>query len=144
MQLKINADDDFAVMIDTITRWTLDKKLGQLGQPADRYFFEYSASDVGAYYRHYKHTVTIPAAIIQPPFFSRSFPKVVNYARFGSSIGHEFTHAFYNENNQCLVDQYSQFGAKDDHGVEHKLSGEKTATENVADIGGFKAAYLVG
>ncbi|NWI65181.1 NEP protein, partial [Todus mexicanus] len=104
-----------------------------------------------------------PAGILQPPFFSASQPKSLNYGGIGMVIGHEITHGFddngrnFNENgdlvdwwteesarnfkdlSQCMVYQYGNF-SWDLAGGQH-LSGINTLGENIADNGGVRQAY---
>uniref|UniRef100_A0A8C0BB36 Neprilysin n=1 Tax=Buteo japonicus TaxID=224669 RepID=A0A8C0BB36_9AVES len=104
-----------------------------------------------------------PAGILQPPFFSASQPKSLNYGGIGMVIGHEITHGFddngrnfnedgdlvdwwteesarsFKELSQCMVYQYGNF-SWDLAGGQH-LSGINTLGENIADNGGVRQAY---
>uniref|UniRef100_A0A8B9VW84 Neprilysin n=1 Tax=Anas zonorhyncha TaxID=75864 RepID=A0A8B9VW84_9AVES len=104
-----------------------------------------------------------PAGILQPPFFSASQPKSLNYGGIGMVIGHEITHGFddngrnFNENgdlvdwwteesarnfkelSQCMVYQYGNFSW--DLAGGQQLSGINTLGENIADNGGVRQAY---
>jgi len=51
---------------------------------------------VNAQYVLDKNSIVIPAAVLQPPFFSSGIPDYINYGGIGSLIGHELTHAFDN------------------------------------------------
>lgn len=75
----------------------------------------------------------ISAAILQPPFFSKSFPMYVNFGSLGMIIGHEIIHGFddigrmydkngnldswwsnstsdlYKKQTECLISQYNNY-----------------------------------
>ncbi|XP_069474514.1 neprilysin [Ambystoma mexicanum] len=121
------------------------------------------AAVVNAFYSPSRNQIVFPAGILQPPFFSASQPKSLNYGGIGMVIGHEITHGFddngrnFNENgdlvdwwtassakqfkdlSQCVVYQYGNF-SWDLAGGQH-LSGISTLGENIADNGGIRQAY---
>lgn len=139
----------------------LARLLGKVGKPVDRAEWGMTPPTVNAYYDASLNEMVFPAGILQPPYFSRSFAAAVNYGATGATMGHELTHGFDDEGSQfdgfgnlrnwwsratgerfkeqtrCVIDQYSEYEAVP--GV--KLSGELTAGENIADIGGTKLAY---
>uniref|UniRef100_A0A8C0A0W1 Neprilysin n=1 Tax=Anas zonorhyncha TaxID=75864 RepID=A0A8C0A0W1_9AVES len=113
--------------------------------------------------KKFSPNLLFPAGILQPPFFSASQPKSLNYGGIGMVIGHEITHGFddngrnFNENgdlvdwwteesarnfkelSQCMVYQYGNFSW--DLAGGQQLSGINTLGENIADNGGVRQAY---
>ncbi|XP_055347288.1 endothelin-converting enzyme 1-like isoform X2 [Paramacrobiotus metropolitanus] len=108
-----------------------------------------------------RNYIVIPAPLLQPPLFYSSGLDILNYARLGATIGHEFTHVFdieveefekdgkrlkwwtettqnnYNARNYTLVDFYNNISTKN-----NSVDGRHTLVENTADNGGYRAAYL--
>ena len=102
----------------------------------------------------------VPAAILQPPFFTMSADDAVNYGAIGAVIGHEISHGFddkgsqydgegnlrnwwtdadqeaFAERTKALTDQYSQFEPV----AGHNINGELTLGENIADVSGLAVA----
>ncbi|GFO47310.1 endothelin-converting enzyme 1 [Plakobranchus ocellatus] len=120
------------------------------------------AIDVSATYVWDRSQIAIYAGILQPPYFSETFPDYIKYGAIGSVIGHEITHAFddmggqYDENGdlrdwwqpedwatfkerrQCIIDQYGNYFFK---AAGKYLNGINTQGENVADSGGLKTTF---
>jgi predicted metalloendopeptidase len=116
---------------------------------------------VDAFYNRSLNSMNFPAGILQPPFFSASYPAVVNYGQIGATIGHELTHGFddngaktdadgnlrdwwsasagdeFKARTACVIEQYS--GYEPLPGI--KVNGQITVGENIADIGGVKLAF---
>ncbi|KAM4771129.1 neprilysin [Rhinophrynus dorsalis] len=121
------------------------------------------AADLNAFYAITNNQIVFPAGILQPPFFSSSQPRALNYGGIGTIIGHEITHGFDNKGSnfdengelvnwwtsesmknfidlaQCFVYQYGNF-SWDKAGGKH-LNGIFTLSENIADNGGIREAY---
>jgi len=117
----------------------------------------------GAFYIPESNSMVVPAGILQGAFFNAKAPKYMNYGAIGAVIGHEITHGFDNtgrkydfegksvdwwENDtaieykrrvQCLIEQYSNFTAKQ---ININLNGTLTQGDDIADNGGIKGAYL--
>ncbi len=56
---------------------------------------------VNAYYDPTMNQITVPAAILQPPFFDANADPAVNYAETGATtIGHEMGHGFDDQGRQ--------------------------------------------
>lgn len=117
---------------------------------------------VNAFYNRITNSITIPAGILQSPFFDDQRPYSMNYGAIGIVIGHELTHAFdnngarydkdghlrnwwslethakFNEKSKCFADQYS---ALLEPVSGKKVDGNRTLGENIADNGGIRKAW---
>ncbi|OUM65176.1 hypothetical protein PIROE2DRAFT_23940, partial [Piromyces sp. E2] len=124
----------------------------------------FSPQVINAAYTFRTNSFSIPAGILQPPFFSSGIPDYINYGGIGSVIGHELTHAFdnngkdfdmfgdynnwwsendreeYENLSQCFVNQYNKFFIPIEP-RNYYVNGEKTLNENLADNGGLARAY---
>ncbi|KAK7475945.1 hypothetical protein BaRGS_00032834, partial [Batillaria attramentaria] len=136
--------------------------LKKLRDPVDRTKWSTTPAVVNAFYSSTKNQIMFPAAILQPPFYSKEYPKSLNYGGIGMVIGHEITHGFddrgrqfdkdgnliqwwddsvikrFKERAQCIIDQYSNYTVP---GVGMQVNGIQTQGENIADNGGIKEAY---
>jgi len=104
----------------------------------------------------------MPESITQTPVFNLDYPMLVNYASWGTVVGHEITHGFdssgsqydfegnlvemwtnetralYNERIQCFIEQYDKIEVEPSIFV----NGTQTNTENTADNGGMAATRV--
>ncbi|CAG5127738.1 unnamed protein product, partial [Candidula unifasciata] len=136
--------------------------LKKLREPVDKTKWSTTPAVVNAFYSSNKNQIMFPAAILQPPFYSKDYPQSLNYGGIGMIIGHEITHGFddrgrqydkngilvqwwddevikkFKERAQCIIDQYSNFTVPE---VNMKLNGIQSQGENIADNGGLKEAY---
>ena len=121
---------------------------------------------VNAYYSPSTNDINFPAAILQPPFFSDSYPADMNYGALGMVVGHELTHGFdddgrrFNGDGQldpsfwpaadvqafdaragCVVSEYNKFKMTFPGGVTMSVNGNLTLGENLADLGGIELAF---
>jgi putative endopeptidase len=157
---EVAPDDRFGNAIKSM-RFGHKREMDKIGQPVDRDEWYMSTAAVNAYYNPLGNEIVFPAGILQPPFFSRDFPMSMNFGGIGVVMGHEVTHGFddsgrkfdpsgqmvewwtpdvsdrFEEAAQCVVDQYSEVEVI--NGMT--INGELTLGENIADIGGIKAAY---
>ncbi|CAF1405819.1 unnamed protein product [Adineta steineri] len=117
---------------------------------------------VNAWYGPSKNQITIPAGILQIPFFHKDAPKYLNYGGIGVVIAHEIAHGFddngrqfdkdgnripwwtdetiktFIERKKCIVDQYSNFTVPN---LNIHANGYKTQNEDIADNIGLRAAF---
>eukprot|EP00057_Strongylocentrotus_purpuratus_P024444 XP_011678918.1 PREDICTED: neprilysin [Strongylocentrotus purpuratus] len=70
------------------------KLFGKLDESVDRYGWSTAPVVVNAYYQFPSNSITFPAGILQPPYFSRRYSRSMNYGGIGVVIGHELMHAF--------------------------------------------------
>ena len=159
--LKVSRTDPLAnaVAADEF-QWQL--QLARLPGPVDRGLWYMTPQTVNAYYEPTMNQITVPAAILQPPFFDAAADPAVNYAETGATtIGHEMGHGFDDQGRQYdekgrLRDWWSpataaKYTAKADRlaaqfdryepipGVH--IKGKLTLGENLADLGGLETAY---
>ncbi|NXF61948.1 NEP protein, partial [Ciccaba nigrolineata] len=161
-ELNYKEEEYFENIIQNLV-FTQKKRLKKLREKVDKEEWISGAAVVNAFYSASRNQIVFPAGILQPPFFSASQPKSLNYGGIGMVIGHEITHGFddngrnFNENgdlvdwwteesarnfkelSQCMVYQYRNF-SWDLAGGQH-LSGINTLGENIADNGGVRQAY---
>uniref|UniRef100_A0A8V0X584 Neprilysin n=1 Tax=Gallus gallus TaxID=9031 RepID=A0A8V0X584_CHICK len=161
-ELNYKEEEYFENIIQNLV-FTQKKRLKKLREKVDKEEWISGAAVVNAFYSASRNQIVFPAGILQPPFFSASQPKSLNYGGIGMVIGHEITHGFddngrnFNENgdlvdwwteesarnfkdlSQCMVYQYGNFSW--DLAGGQQLSGINTLGENIADNGGVRQAY---
>ncbi|KAG0225370.1 hypothetical protein BGW41_004723 [Actinomortierella wolfii] len=145
--------------------WGTNRTNVRACRPVDREEWHMSPQTVNAYYNRGVNEIVFPAGILQPPFFSHSYPEYLNFGGIGAVAGHELTHGFDNNGRlydangafanwwtsetqalfeqraKCFVEQYSNFTVPNLEGGEEHVNGELTLGENLADNGGLKKAY---
>jgi predicted metalloendopeptidase len=140
--------------------WRTEYEIQKLGQPiTQRKDWDDSVFVVNAYYYGQANEMIIPSGILQDPFYDEKNSIAWNYGGLGCVLCHEITHAFdkegkeydpqgfqkrwwtrsdnrnYNKQTKALIDLYSNqriYG--------FPVSGKKTLSENIADIGGMGIA----
>ncbi len=155
--LEVSPTDPLANTVATETfQWAL--QLERFPRPVDRALWFMTPQTVNAYYDPTMNQITVPAAILQPPFFDANADPAVNYAETGATtIGHEMGHGFDDEGRQFdakgrlrdwwtpataakykvkadrLAAQFDQY--EPIPGVH--IKGRLTLGENLADLGGL-------
>jgi predicted metalloendopeptidase len=143
------------------------RKFARIGSRVDPDKWEMKPSDVNAYYQPSKNLMAFPAGILQPPFFHRDAPMVLNFAAVGAIMGHELTHGFddqgamygpggqlkmwwtntsiakFTNKTACVINQYQSMEVPELKGVADAppINGQLTLGENIADIGGLATAF---
>ena len=99
-QLAVSRIDPLAnSMASDRFRWQLE--LARFPHAVDRWLWDMTPQTVNAYYDPTMNQITVPAAILQPPFFDPNADSAVNYAETGATtIGHEMGHGFDDEGRQ--------------------------------------------
>ncbi|KAL1919582.1 uncharacterized protein VTP21DRAFT_1513 [Calcarisporiella thermophila] len=142
------------------------KLIQMLGKKPDRYIWWMTSYTADAYHSLVLGHLAVPSGGAQPPFFHINLPSYINYGTLGYIVGHEITHGFDNQGRQydgqgalrdwwsqeashnfemraqCFVDQYSNFSMRAPNGSTVYLDGRNTLSENIADNGGIRQAYL--
>jgi putative endopeptidase len=152
---------DFAGNVTRATAFEAHRVRARAGKPVDRGEWGMNSFTVNAAYRSTANTTTLPAGILEPPFFGPDRGVAANLGGLGMVIGHELTHGFDDQGSkfdadanradwwgaddkpkfdakaQCVVDEYSGFEALPKQFVNGKL----TLGEDIADLGGVRIAF---
>jgi predicted metalloendopeptidase len=162
--VDIRRDDYFGNML-RLNEFASRRALARLGQPVSEDGFADSKHTlptvVNAAYSPDRNGIEIPAAFLQPPFYTPQADAAVNYCTLGAVIGHEITHGF--DSMGRLFDAYGAlrdwwgpadgqaFIARSRNLVEQAnafevlpgvhLNGELSSGENLADVGGVMLGY---
>jgi putative endopeptidase len=153
--------DDFAGNALRAAAFEVHRELARAGKPVDRGEWRMDAFHVDTDYNVSANSVTLPAGILQPPFFGQDRAIAANLGGIGMLIGHELTHglddqgaqfdgagnlvswwqkddlARFADKGKCVADQYSAFEVL----PKKFIQGQLTLGENIADLGGVKLAF---
>jgi predicted metalloendopeptidase len=91
--LHIHPDKYFENTLNVL-KYLNKEEQKKVGQPVNKTIWQTYPAIVNAFYSRSKNQIMFPAAILQPPFYHRYFPKSINYGGIGVVIGHECTHGF--------------------------------------------------
>jgi putative endopeptidase len=159
--MPVSRTDPLANAVNA-SRFDWQLQLARFPKPVDRTLWWMTPQEVNAYYDPTMNQITLPAAILQPPFFDPAADPAVNYAETGATtIGHEMGHGYDDEGRQFdekgrlhdwwtapsaalykvqaekLAAQFDQYEPVP--GVH--IKGHLTLGENLADLGGLETAY---
>ncbi|KAI1715809.1 peptidase family m13 domain-containing protein [Ditylenchus destructor] len=159
----LRAGMSYVEMIAMIDEWRAKYELEELAQEPP--FYQSAIVDINAAYYPDRNAIFAMMSILQGPYYTKSRPTVMNFAVIGAVLGHEITHGFdhqgsrhdvdgnlrdwwdpetkenFNEEKQCIVDQYSNYIFKLNETYSQPLDGVLMQGENIADHGGIRAAY---
>jgi putative endopeptidase len=153
--------DDYLGNAVRASAFEVHRVLGKSGKPVDRGEWSMAAYEINAYYSASHNDASLPAGILQPPFFAADRQAAANFGSIGMVIGHEITHGFddqgagydgdgnlrdwwapadrtkFEAKGKCVADMYGTFEAMPGGFV----NGQLTLGENIADLGGVKLAF---
>jgi putative endopeptidase len=136
------------------------RRLGKIGKPADRTEWTMTPPTVNASYSPARNEISVPAGILQAPFFDASAEDAANFGAAGVVIGHELSHGFDDQGAQfdgegnlknwwspaalqsfrqradCVAKQFDGYTVQGLH-----LTGKLVNGEAIGDLGGLKLAY---
>jgi len=153
--------DDLVGNVDRAGLFHRQQELAKLGKPVDRKAWCMLPHVVNAVNLPARNALSIPAGILQPPYFELDAPAAVNYASIGGTVGHEISHSF--DDQGALFDSTGKlrnWWTKED--LAHfqssgaqlaaqfdgyrpfpdlHVNGKQTLSENIADLAGLAAAH---
>lgn len=160
---EVTAPEDGGQLLEEMIRYSVYQKDEMLQRLGTGEFdsswgdMESMTDEVNCFYSPQSNDIYICAGMLRAPFFSLDNSYVQNLGSMGMVIGHEITHGFdsqgalFDENGlyhnwwtkedrehfetECkkIEDYYDQYSILD---IYH-VNGEKTLTENIADLGGL-------
>src|SRR5579883_460134 len=157
--LAMRPDDLYGNKVRAIAfDWEYD--VHRLNKPVDKAEWHMHPQEVNAQYNPSNNDLTIPAAVLQPPFFDPNADMAVNFGGIGAMIGHEVTHGFDDEGRKYDADgrlaewwtaqdaaafqeRAARLGAQFDAFEPvpgFHVNGLLTMGENIADLGGLLLA----
>ena len=141
--------DDFAGNRLRAAASEVRRVLARAGKPVDRSEWRINTFDVEPYYSVAANAAALPAGVLQRPFFAPERSVAANLGGLGFAIGPSLVHALdaatlpkddaakYETKAKCVAQMYDSFEAL----PKQFVSGQRTATEDIADLGGIKLAY---
>jgi len=162
--LKVDRHD-FLADLHRDALFERDYMLSKLGRPVDPEEWDMAPTMLKARYDRSMNSLTIPAGLIQPPFFDRAADPAVNFGGIGVLAAHELTHGFdalgskydergnvrdwwssddrkgFAEATTCEVEQVSEAVPKSDDAPPDRPVDSLAVAESTADNGGVRIAY---
>lgn len=153
--------DDLAGNLLRARAFETRRSLARWGKPVDRGEWQLPAYAIEPYYDHRSNTATLPAGVLQPPFFGPDRAVAANLGGVGALFGRELAKGFddlggqfdgdgnlrpwwtkddlakFDARAKCVETQYAQYEALPKGFVDGKL----TLAENIADHTGVVLAF---
>ena len=144
-----------------VAEWNYHNALLKLKQPVDPAEWITPPQAVAAYFIPQHNGYNFAAALLQPPKFDAASSDAANYGSIGAICGHEISHfvdllgaengargelqhwwtkedkAHFDAVSEGLAAQFSRYRPFPDL----PINGERTLSENIADLGGLEAAF---
>jgi len=144
------------------TAFEFHRQLSKIGKPVDRSEWTMTPRTVSVYYDPQLNSLTLPAGILQPPYFDSTMEDPVNYGAIGMVVGREITHGFddqgrkfdargdlrdwwtpddakaYEQRAECVAGE----GTKRDVEGSVKQSAPSSQDEDIADRAGLRLAFM--
>ena len=153
--------DDLIGNLKRVSVAETNRNSARLGKPVDREEWGMTPQTVNAYYNPRLNEIVVPAAILQPPFFTAAADDAVNFGGIVAVIGHEIGHGFDDSGSQSdaignlrnwwTKDDREKFSAKTKALIAqydgysplpgYHVNGALTLGENIGDNAGLAVAY---
>ena len=143
-------------IVSSLRQIRMEENFAKLDKEVDRTHWAMPGHMVNACYDPFVNDITVPAAILQPPFYSIHQTRSENLGGIGAVIGHEISHAFDSNGAKCdEMGNLNNWWTKADErkfnkkvnamikqfdGIELPwgvCNGKFTVSENIADNGGM-------
>jgi putative endopeptidase len=164
--LKVDRHE-FLANLHRGTLFERDYRLSKLGKPVDSEEWDMAPTTLKARYERSMNSLTIPAGMIQPPFFDKGADPAANFGGMGTVAAHELSHGFdalgskydehgnvrdwwsaddrkaFAEATSCEVAQYSEEVPKSDDAPPPGQGpiNNLLVVESTAENGGLRIAY---
>jgi putative endopeptidase len=152
---------DLVGNFDRAERFFLRQRLADLGKPVDRTYWCMLPHVVNAVNLPMRNALSMPAGILQRPYFDPDAPASINYGSIGATIGHEISHSFDDQGalfdatgklrNWWTAEDQARFEASGAQLAAQydgyrpfpdlPVNGKQTLSENIADLAGLAATH---
>lgn len=160
----LHPEHSFLLNLVNVNRFLYFRQIRKLGKKVNRKEWDGACFTVNGFYEPFLNVITIPAGILQKPFYfgdKKTFVNLArNYGALGRMIGHELTHGFDDQGRKFDANgKLREWWSKSDERrfrsrtravtrlYDMKINGsplntQLTMGENIADLGGIKLAWM--